>query len=87
MTDEQREFEDARARIIRRTRKVVAECEQAIRDIHSWNDNQRPAGCTPLDPEPWVVAGHVARRIHRLATDRQDIPDGLVERMAAALAD
>lgn len=51
----------ARASILRRCRRIIAEYEQGLRDALHYNRHHLPEGETPIDVEPFRVGLHVAR--------------------------
>lgn len=75
----QKKAEAARQRIIKRMQKIIAECDQCLRDIAWWNKHRKD--CPPLDPEPFRVSGMLARQVLELAEQRQRIPDELFNRL------
>ena len=72
------QIEKCRRRMIRRCRKIIAECDQCLRDIAWWNTNR--SECPPIDPEPFRVKGMLARQVLECVEQRRPIPDDIARR-------
>lgn len=72
------QFRNARFRLIRVLRKVIAESEQIARDVAWWNKNRTDAA--PLDNGGDLAYAALARQCLALVESNQPIPDELWDR-------
>jgi uncharacterized protein YqcC (DUF446 family) len=72
------EREKAAKRLTRRCRKIIDECDQALRDIGWWNENRTEH--PPLDPEPFRVHGMLAREVLSYVEAGKPIPADIGDR-------
>jgi hypothetical protein len=54
-----------RASLTQRARDLRAEIEQMFTDAASWNDNARPPGVAPLNPDPDGQMRRIADELDR----------------------
>ena len=79
-------FDNARERIIRRTRQQIAECDQAVRDVEYWNKINPKE--TPFDPAPFRAMADLHGKILQAALERRPIdPEWTKQLIAIAEAE
>lgn len=74
-------FRNAKYRLIRVLRKLIAESEQIARDIAWWNKHRTDA--PPFDNGGDLAYAALARQCLALAESNQPIPDELWDRLTA----
>jgi hypothetical protein len=76
-------YAEAKRRLLKGLRKIVANCEQLVADIAWWNANRLDAA--PFDSGGDLVAAQLGRQLIALIEHDEMIPDPLWDRLNAQL--